>query len=354
MIVIDVILLVLFLRSLAAPLYLVAASVLALAAALGATTYFFRLLSGPEGLTYYVPFAASVLLISLGSDYTIFVVGRIWEERKVRPLRGAIETAVPRARSAVSVAAVTLALSFSMLAIVDLWSFRQLAFLLAAGVLIDAFFVRSLLVPALVALFGRTWTGEAAERRAEAAAGEAPRRTPPTPASRTRPSRRIDAARSRPEGVITVPKHEKKRKRAPARDDMPSTIARSDEKAQRTWKETHDSAVEQYGEGERAHRTAFASLKHTYEKEGDRWVPKDEKGASDPRSEMSTEDARAGKGETYGGIDYYGHTKKEFEQRAKRLGITGYSRMRKAELVKRIEQRERSESARERRGRKAA
>ena len=55
-------LLALFLRSLAAPLYLVAASVLALAAALGATTYFFRLLPGPEGLTYYVPFAASVLL----------------------------------------------------------------------------------------------------------------------------------------------------------------------------------------------------------------------------------------------------------------------------------------------------
>jgi cation transport regulator ChaB len=159
--------------------------------------------------------------------------------------------------------------------------------------------------------------------------------------------------------VITVPKHEnkrkheKKRKRGVARDDMPSTIARSDEKAQRTWQETHDSAVDQYGEGERAHRTAFASLKHTYEKEGDRWVPKDEKGASDPRSEMSTEDARAGKGETYGGIDYYGHTKKEFEQRAKRLGITGYSRMRKAELVKRIEQRERSQ-AESRRRRKAA
>jgi RND superfamily putative drug exporter len=194
-IVIDVLLLALFLRNLAAPLYLVAASVLALAAALGVTTYFFRLLPGPEGLTYYVPFAASVLLISLGSDYTIFVVGRIWEERKVRPLRGAIETAVPRARSAVSVAAVTLALSFAMLAIVDLWSFRQLAFLLAAGVLIDAFFVRSLLVPALVALFGRTWTGEAAERRAEVverrsevgerraevAAGDVPRRTPAAP-----------------------------------------------------------------------------------------------------------------------------------------------------------------------------
>ncbi len=164
-ILIDVILLALFLRSLAAPLYLVAASVLALAASVGATAYLFSVLPGPDGLTYYVPFAAAVLLVSLGSDYTIFVVGRIWEERRSRPLRGAIETAVPKARSAVSIAAVTLALSFAMLAIVNLWSFRQLAVLLAAGVLIDAFFVRSLLVPALVALFGRTWTGQAAERR---------------------------------------------------------------------------------------------------------------------------------------------------------------------------------------------
>jgi RND superfamily putative drug exporter len=179
-IVIDVLLLTLFLRSFAAPLYLVSASVLALAAALGATTYFFRLLPGPDGLTYYAPFAASVLLVSLGSDYTIFVVGRIWEERRVRSLRGAIEAAVPKARSAVSVAAITLALSFSMLAIVDLWSFRQLAFLLAAGVLIDAFFVRSLLVPALVALFGRTWTGAAADRR-KASRGHPSREGAPAP-----------------------------------------------------------------------------------------------------------------------------------------------------------------------------
>jgi RND superfamily putative drug exporter len=173
-VIIDVLLLALFLRSLAAPLYLVASSVLALAAAVGATTYLFSVLPGPEGLTYYVPFAAAVLLVSLGSDYTIFVVGRIWEERRIRPLRGAIETAVPKARSAVSVAAITLALSFSMLAIVNLWSFWQLAVLLAAGVLIDAFFVRSLLVPALVALFGSTWTGEAAERHQPAPAEAEP------------------------------------------------------------------------------------------------------------------------------------------------------------------------------------
>ena len=59
-------------------------------------------------------------------------------------------------------------------------------------------------------------------------------------------------------------------------DEMPATIKRSPRKAQRTWVETHDSAVEQYGEGERAHRTAFASLKHSFEKVGDHWEEKDE------------------------------------------------------------------------------
>ena len=149
-------------------------------------------------------------------------------------------------------------------------------------------------------------------------------------------------------------KDSKGRKRQSAGDDeMPSTIARSGEKAQRTWKEAHDSAVESYGEGERAHRTAFSALKHTHEKLGDHWVPKDEKGPSDPRAEKGGREARAGEGETYGGIDFYGHTKKEFEARARSLGITGYSHMRKDELVKKIAQRERSQEAKERR-RKAA
>ena len=138
-------------------------------------------------------------------------------------------------------------------------------------------------------------------------------------------------------------------KRGPAdAGEMPSTVARSDEKAQRTWKETHDSAVEEYGEGERAHRTAFAALKHSYEKRGDHWVPKKEKGASDPRSTQPTERAREGVGKTFGGIDYYGHIKKEFEQRARELGITGYSRMRKEELVEAIERKEKNEEARRR------
>ena len=60
----------------------------------------------------------------------------------------------------------------------------------------------------------------------------------------------------------------------PGRDELPSTLQRSPDSAQETWAKAHDSAVQTYGEGERAHRTAFAALKHTHEKVGDHWEPK--------------------------------------------------------------------------------
>ena len=126
----------------------------------------------------------------------------------------------------------------------------------------------------------------------------------------------------------------------PGRKELPSTLKRSPGRAQRTWIKTHDRAVEQYGEGERAHRTAFASLKHSFEKQGNRWVPKGQKGPSDPRSTKSTREKRQGKGETFGGLDYYGHTKAELYDRAKKLGIKGRSGMSKKELARAIDKRE--------------
>jgi hypothetical protein len=122
----------------------------------------------------------------------------------------------------------------------------------------------------------------------------------------------------------------------PAKEVMPETIKRSSRKAQRTWAETHDSAVKQYGEGERAHRTAFSALKHSFEKLGDRWVKKARKGPSDPRARRSGKAARAGKGETFGGVDYEGHTRQELYDRAKRLGVSGRSQMSKKELARAI------------------
>lgn len=122
----------------------------------------------------------------------------------------------------------------------------------------------------------------------------------------------------------------------PGREELPSTLEKSSKKAQRTWIKTHDAAAKQYGEGERSHRTAFASLKHSFEKKGDRWVAKQSKGASDPRSKKSTREKRAGKGETFGGVDYYGHTKAELYERAKSLDISGRSKMSKKELARAI------------------
>jgi cation transport regulator ChaB len=122
----------------------------------------------------------------------------------------------------------------------------------------------------------------------------------------------------------------------PKESELPDTLKRSPAKAQRTFAKVHDAAVEQYGEGERAHRTAFAALKHSYEKVGDHWEPKDEKGPSDPRATKSTAQKRRGVGETFGGVDFYGHTKQELYARAKELGVEGRSKMSKEELARAI------------------
>lgn len=123
----------------------------------------------------------------------------------------------------------------------------------------------------------------------------------------------------------------------PGKKELPSTLKDSPKKAQRTWIEAHDSAVDQYGEGQRAHRTAWAALKQKFEKRGGRWARKDEKGPSDPRSKRSSTQAkRQGKGETFRGVDYEGSTKQELYDRAKRLDIDGRSKMSKKELARAI------------------
>ncbi len=161
-VIVDLVLLMVFLRALVAPLYLLATSVLAVGAALGLTTWVFQDLLGRDGIIFYVPFAAAVLLVSLGSDYNIFSVGYIWEEAgRRRSLADALAVAVPRSTRAINAAGITLAVSFALVALIPLAPFEELAFAVAVGVLIDAFVVRSLLVPALVSLVGRAsgWPG---------------------------------------------------------------------------------------------------------------------------------------------------------------------------------------------------
>jgi hypothetical protein len=120
--------------------------------------------------------------------------------------------------------------------------------------------------------------------------------------------------------------------------DLPSTLERSSKKAQETWLATHDAAVEQYGEGERAHRTAFASLKHSFEKVGDHWEEKAEKGPSDRQAERRGAEARAHRddGDSASGVDANA-SKQHLYDIAKRLQVSGRSTMSKAELVEAIQ-----------------
>jgi cation transport regulator ChaB len=132
----------------------------------------------------------------------------------------------------------------------------------------------------------------------------------------------------------------------PGREELPSTIHRSPKKAQRTWIEAHDSAVEQYGDGERAHRVAFSALKHTFEKVGDHWEPKGEKGPSDKQASRSARTARKG-GRTAGGVDANA-SKTHLMDLAKRLDIPGRSRMSKDQLVEALQKANARETRRSR------
>ena len=126
----------------------------------------------------------------------------------------------------------------------------------------------------------------------------------------------------------------------PNKDELPSTLERSGAKAQRTFTKAHDSAAETYGEGERAHRTAYSALKHTHEKVGDHWEPKDGKGPSDTKAAGG----RGSRGETQEGVDANA-SKKHLLEIARRLDVSGRSRMDKDELVEAIKKANRKASA---------
>jgi cation transport regulator ChaB len=114
----------------------------------------------------------------------------------------------------------------------------------------------------------------------------------------------------------------------PKASEMPSTLERSGEKAQRTFAEAHDAAADQYGDEARAHRVAYAALKHTHEKVGDHWEPKDGSGPSDAQAEGGAGTDR----ETAGGVDANA-SKQHLYDVAKRLDVSGRSSMTKSELV---------------------
>jgi cation transport regulator ChaB len=116
---------------------------------------------------------------------------------------------------------------------------------------------------------------------------------------------------------------------------LPSTLERSPKKAQDTYEATLESAEQTYtGDEERAHRAAWASVKHSFEKVGDHWEPKDKKGPSDPRASEGGPDAS---GPSYGGVDVLGKTKAQLLDEGRRLGAHVTTHMTKAEVATEIE-----------------
>lgn len=128
------------------------------------------------------------------------------------------------------------------------------------------------------------------------------------------------------------------------KSELPSTLKKSPEKAQRTFAKAHDAAAEEYGEGQRAYRTAFSAVKHSFEKVGDHWEAKDEKGPSDERAESGGPNPR---GESAEGVDANA-SKKHLVDVARRLDVDGRSKMTKDELVTAIKKANRRESAKNR------
>ena len=149
------ILLWILLGSWSAPLYLVGSSLLVVAAALGLTVYVFQDLLGYGELAFFVPVASAILLLALGADYNVFLISRIWREAEDQELRPAIRSAGVRAGRVITVAGIILALSFAAIALIPIQGFREIAFALCVGLLLDTLLARTLLVPALVAIFGR-------------------------------------------------------------------------------------------------------------------------------------------------------------------------------------------------------
>src|SRR5690242_8142501 len=151
---VELVILTIYLRALVAPLLLLALNALSVASALGLAVVAFQVVGGEPGLTFYVPFVAAVLLLALGADYYVFAVGGIWTAAARLPLRQAIALALPTSNRAISTAGIILASTFAMVAIIPLGAFRQLAFIMAVGLLLDTFLVRPVLTPAVLTLLG--------------------------------------------------------------------------------------------------------------------------------------------------------------------------------------------------------
>ena len=151
------IVLLVMLRSAVAPIYLIATVVLSFTFTLGLTNIVFQTFYDVDGLTWYVPFFTFVFLVALGVDYSIFLFGRVKEEVGHHGVHEGIHVAVATTGSIITSAGIILSGTFAAMMTGEIMGLVELGFAVAFGVLVDTFVVRTVLDPALAALFGR-WT----------------------------------------------------------------------------------------------------------------------------------------------------------------------------------------------------
>ena len=150
------VILILLLRSLLAPLLLVALTVLSFGTALGVSALVFNHLIGFDGADPSVPLYAFVFLVALGIDYNIFLMSRVREESLHLGTRRGVLSGLVATGGVITSAGIVLAATFAALAVIPVMFLFQLAFIVTFGVLLDAILVRSLVVPALVHDIGRS------------------------------------------------------------------------------------------------------------------------------------------------------------------------------------------------------
>lgn len=163
-------LLLLYLRSVTATLYLVATVLLSYAAALGLGWIILHHLMGFDSIQGSIPLYAFVFLIALGEDYNIFMISSIWQKRKRMPLLQAIKEGVSDTGGVITSAGLILAATFAVLATLPLQVLVQFGLITAIGVLMDTFIVRPFLVPAITAVLGRWAFWPAKEKKVDSAA----------------------------------------------------------------------------------------------------------------------------------------------------------------------------------------
>jgi RND superfamily putative drug exporter len=149
------IVLVLLLRSLIAPVYLLATVLLSYGTTLGIVSWIFQGILGQDGISFMIPVIVFVLLVALGSDYNIFLMSRVREESERLPTRDGVRLAAIATGGVITACGIILAGTFGVLVITPIRTLAQIGAAVAIGVLVDTFLVRAFLVPAIASLLGR-------------------------------------------------------------------------------------------------------------------------------------------------------------------------------------------------------